>query len=438
MKRLLLFLALWVVWSAHATQWDTVAKKGMTHVIHPDGTTSAKVDWSSRAVTPSGPVVHTTSTVTYAAATAASLLKFASTPAGLVATVALPAFFEWWAMQEGNERAPDGTLLKEEFEPGTCDGSTIYNFARFDCELGASSDVVAKIQEMRICLQSRYGWTMKACTIPQAIACNFRRPDGSESITNIASKVVNGTCRPVDGSTPEWRVDEAETPPNSWAPYVLPTHTTGNTAPVMPAQLWDDFQGSPYAGQESAKKDIFDDENGYPWNTAEISAERDRLNKDLAERSGTDPATIPPPSSGPTYNPGDPDSPQKQPIVWDDAAAGPSDGASASAEATAELPPACEWWELACQWIEWTKEPVVSPTDDPALPVETAEPGSWDSGIGGGSCPPPVVISVLAASVPISWQPACDFVTLLRPLLLGIASVTAALILLGQRSGGTA
>jgi hypothetical protein len=91
---------------------------------------------------------------------------------------------------------------------------------------------------------------------------------------------------------------------------------------------------------------------------------------------------------------------------------------------------------VVCDWLGWTQEPLDTLTDAPALPVVDSSAATWDSGLGAGACPAPIDVAVLGSSVSISWQPACDFVSMLRPILIAFAGIAAALILLGQRAGG--
>ncbi len=68
------------------------------------------------------------------------------------------------------------------------------------------------------------------------------------------------------------------------------------------------------------------------------------------------------------------------------------------------------------------------------LPVNTSYT-PWGSS--NSTCPSPRTIPIFDKTISISYQPICDFVLMLRPLIIGMALVSAALIIGGfRRSGG--
>lgn len=103
-----------------------------------------------------------------------------------------------------------------------------------------------------------------------------------------------------------------------------------------------------------------------------------------------------------------------------------------------EWPGFCEWAETVCQAIEWFRseddeyEKPEVPWED--LPVEQQE---WSSGIGGGTCPAPVTVSVSvagqSASPQFEMQPVCDFANMMRPLVIAIATLIGVYIVAGLR-----
>lgn len=73
--------------------------------------------------------------------------------------------------------------------------------------------------------------------------------------------------------------------------------------------------------------------------------------------------------------------------------------------------------------------------DDPDLKKEDREvsitpQSGWS--IGGGSCPAPRNLSSVSGAA-FSFQPICDFMTGIRPVLIGVSWITAAYILMGAR-----
>lgn len=68
------------------------------------------------------------------------------------------------------------------------------------------------------------------------------------------------------------------------------------------------------------------------------------------------------------------------------------------------------------------------------IPVNTSYT-SWGSS--NSSCPSPRSVAIFDKTISISYQPVCDFVSMLRPLFIGISLVSAAFIIGGfRRSGG--
>lgn len=420
-----------------ATDWSVSARTG-EYVSRSASGVRSNVTFSAKARVPTAPVVYTNRPVVYARATAARLLRFGLSPAGALTSVALYAFSNY-LIDEGYSSDAAGNWNDGTSVPAQA-GSPPQTVANTYCKIYSSS--------------VHYGWSRSQCyaafladgalypncqivTAPFNGGVQWYYTGGGCPGLQAQFRYLNASNQTI--AVPSFAsYTSARNDPNAQFPSALaPNFPSENVVPnnLTDEQLQQKFDASPHADSRAVNEDIFEDAQGVPWSTPEIEAARQQLRDELATQSGTDPATLPAVDPPTSYDPSNPLAPQVQAPGFDSTPT----GGGASAEATAEpLPAACEWWEIACQWLEWTKEPVIAPTDDPDLPTEAAAPGSWSSGIGGGSCPAPMVISVLSASVPISWQPACDFVLLLRPLLLGIASVTAALILLGQRSGGTA
>jgi len=77
------------------------------------------------------------------------------------------------------------------------------------------------------------------------------------------------------------------------------------------------------------------------------------------------------------------------------------------------------------------------PDIDVQWQTEVLDLPSFSSGIGGGSCPGPASIPLPGGtgSVDISYQPACDLATMVRPALIGISGLIACMIVLRARGG---
>jgi hypothetical protein len=56
-----------------------------------------------------------------------------------------------------------------------------------------------------------------------------------------------------------------------------------------------------------------------------------------------------------------------------------------------------------------------------------------DGFAGGNTCPPPIVVEVVGHEIEFSWEPFCDSLTMIRPLMIAMAWLSAAFILLDAR-----
>lgn len=83
---------------------------------------------------------------------------------------------------------------------------------------------------------------------------------------------------------------------------------------------------------------------------------------------------------------------------------------------------------IACQKLE-------APEDSVKLPVKEVDFNfAPESGYAGSAvCPPPIVVSVAGETISISWQPFCDSLNMIRPMMLAMAWLMAAFILIGRR-----
>lgn len=107
---------------------------------------------------------------------------------------------------------------------------------------------------------------------------------------------------------------------------------------------------------------------------------------------------------------------------------------SVSAEAF-ELPSFCSWASIVCDWINWTKEPLSDDEPDLAALISEFEPDEdgYSSGIGSGSCPAPMSLNlgIVNRVVEVSYQPFCDFLEMIRPLVIAGAWLISAFMYVG-------
>lgn len=156
---------------------------------------------------------------------------------------------------------------------------------------------------------------------------------------------------------------------------------------------------------------LIDPETGAPIHTPELVQAMNDLRKSIEAANGIDP--------GPDATPKDPIETQPMESAW---------------------PTFCSWASTVCDFINWVK------TDDPdtqrpEVPWEEENPASitqsWSSGLGGGSCPAPVTFSVslsgTTASPEFSFEPVCQFGTVMRPVIIALAAIIAGFIIAGVR-----
>ncbi|MFZ5961280.1 virulence factor TspB C-terminal domain-related protein [Pseudomonas knackmussii] len=95
----------------------------------------------------------------------------------------------------------------------------------------------------------------------------------------------------------------------------------------------------------------------------------------------------------------------------------------------------CELVPTLCKWSEWTKEEDLP--DKEELPTQEVEKPSAVSVGPGGACPAPVNIDVSMgaahSSFEWSYQPTCDLMSMLSPIVRGCGFLVAAFILIARR-----
>jgi hypothetical protein len=66
----------------------------------------------------------------------------------------------------------------------------------------------------------------------------------------------------------------------------------------------------------------------------------------------------------------------------------------------------------------------------------TAEMEEWNAGFGQGTCPMPPSFEFQGQVMVYDWTPACDAASWIKPIVIGLAMLTAAYIVMGVREGG--
>lgn len=92
------------------------------------------------------------------------------------------------------------------------------------------------------------------------------------------------------------------------------------------------------------------------------------------------------------------------------------------------FPVFCTWAEKVCTFVDWMNAPDTDAPSD-AMPEKQITAATWDSGLGGGSCPAPVTTTLSGRTQTMTYQPLCDLATGIKPFLLIVAALGAALIL---------
>lgn len=104
-----------------------------------------------------------------------------------------------------------------------------------------------------------------------------------------------------------------------------------------------------------------------------------------------------------------------------------------------ELPEGCALFDPFCKWAEWTQQDLDEEEPDFSLFINDFEPeeDSYTLDLGGTVCPAPISVNLgfLNTNLELSYEPACDLMTMIRPLILASAYLLAAYIYLGVLRG---
>ncbi|MBO9859366.1 virulence factor TspB C-terminal domain-related protein [Xanthomonas sp. A1809] len=155
---------------------------------------------------------------------------------------------------------------------------------------------------------------------------------------------------------------------------------------------------------------LIDPETGAPIRTKELTDAINNLRKELEAANGVDPGPDTPAAP-------DPSKPERLESDW---------------------PGFCNWAGVVCDFIDWVKNEDTGPEKELPEQELKIDPDSWSSGVGEGACPAPqqfaFTVAGHAANGEFSFQPLCDFSTVLKPSLITVASIVAVMILAGLRS----
>ena len=194
-----------------------------------------------------------------------------------------------------------------------------------------------------------------------------------------------------------------------------PSNVNNGNSPAVPPTAVSDEQLGDAIRQDPQLVDslLTDPRTGRPIMTPELQQQGEQLKQQLEQREGI-PGSDPLPA----------------PNLEDDA---PKDDGS-------PWPSFCGWATVVCDFIEWVKtdEPE---TPAPEVPWEEETPAQfekkWSSGLGGGSCPSAVSVTVSlagqSASPEFSFEGICQFATLMRPVIIALAAIVAGFIIAGVR-----
>lgn len=179
--------------------------------------------------------------------------------------------------------------------------------------------------------------------------------------------------------------------------------------PVSDEQLGDAIKQHP----ELVNELLTDPRTGYPMMTPELQKQIDDIKREVEQREGL-------PESDPTPAPDlDDDTATNNESSW---------------------PTFCGWASAVCEFFKWVKTDDTD-TEKPETPWEEEDPAqvtqSWSSGLGGGSCPSPVSFTVSlggqSATPEFSFSPICQFGTMMRPVIIALATIIAGFIVAGVR-----
>lgn len=257
----------------------------------------------------------------------------------------------------------------------------------------------------------KYYSTAQAAAIGSTAARN-NNPYGNVFVFKFMKDCQGGICKFVmEMTTPGGQkvdVEDGVSQRFNSSPRPMPVFDT-QPLPVSDEQLGDAVKGSP----EVVNDLLTDPRTGYPMPTPELQKQIDDLKKEIEDREGI-------PNSDPS----------PAPDMEDDTAK----------DSETSWPSFCGWASAVCEFFKWVKTDDTD-TEKPETPWEEEDPAqvtqSWSSGLGGGSCPSPVSFTVSlggqSATPEFSFSPICQFGTMMRPVIIALATIISGFIIAGVR-----
>ena len=257
----------------------------------------------------------------------------------------------------------------------------------------------------------KYYSSSQAAAVGSTSARN-NNPYGNVFVFKYMKDCVGGVCKFVmemtNANDQKFDIEDGVSQRFNDSPRPMPVFDT-QPHPVSDEELGDAVKGSP----EVVNDLLTDPRTGYPIPTPELQKQIDDIKKEVEDREGI-------PNSDPSPSPD----------MEDDTAK----------DSQTSWPSFCGWASAVCDFFKWVK------TDDPdtkkpETPWEEEDPAqvkqSWSSGLGGGSCPAPVSFTVSlagqSATPEFSFSPICQFGTMMRPVIIALATIIAGFIVGGFR-----
>jgi len=113
----------------------------------------------------------------------------------------------------------------------------------------------------------------------------------------------------------------------------------------------------------------------------------------------------------------------------------PSPVVSTPGASETEVPTDCSFMPTVCEFIEWVKTPFEPDEVDFAQFTEDKNFGESVTISGNAICPAPMILNTYLGDFEFSWEPACQWAGLLKPILIIGALLAAIYISLGVARG---
>lgn len=202
---------------------------------------------------------------------------------------------------------------------------------------------------------------------------------------------------------------------NTYQTSYVPNNNPGTDRPysfvTQPAPVADSALGQLVANNPALAAAALRNPDGSVNRNPDVMAAAQAL---AAELAATDPAQQPDPVA-----------------EWDTGQQG-----GPAAGGAPEFPAFCAWASVVCDAITWAQDDSEEGTEnDPLVDIEPdLSATSWDSGLGGGSCPADIVVGdVMGAELVFPLSGFCTAADVIRPIVLAGAALLALFIVGGFR-----